>query len=1052
MKSSSRAEALPPVQSGGIQQCLPLPSLHANFVTAVEILGNGLLAIKSPIVRKMREEPGPTSLQPLFRLAYALIFLLVVRRDDSAQNWNDARLARMLADLLETGAFRDNFAGMRDEIPALSVSGALAASVEALLRDGTELRNLGSPELGALHEALLETRPVIGANDFKLQSMACRTRKTSGSYYTPKALVDCLLDSALDPLVERCLKAENPQQALLDLKICDPACGCGNFLIAAARRIAMQLAKLRGPAPENATRAMREVMGRCIYGVDINPLTVLVCKLCLWLEAREKRIPDYHVACGNFLLGVNRKVIYEGTGATWNNGGPCADFAELPRDGSLGSKGSVGAGCNGDISGGVNLISLYDFENRERIFPDVDCRMKFCLLTAAAKGENSLQSGFNACLLDASTKFGSGGNGLPALASEKKLYAPDKLRTFYDLWTAAFLEDPAENRRITRQIIAEYATTGELDAEIAKRAERLARDFRFFHLEVMFPEAAGGFDVVLSNPPWEHNEIRDKEWFAARGRPDIARLAGAARKKAIAGLAHESPGLFAQYRRARSESGAMRRFFAASYPLCGKGKINLYAVFVEAMLNSLNMGGILGCIVPSGLATDENTRFLFRDLVDSGNIANLHDFENKNIFPDVHSSYKFCLLTASRTKRRESARYAFFLHSTCELKEPGRCVELCAEDIALLNPNTRTCPVFRKAKDAELAKAVYRRLPILARCDEAGKVVANPWEISFSQGMFNMTTASGLFRTERDLNQDGWILDGNLFVKDGKRFLPLYEAKMIHHFNHRFAGCVAGDEPRFRESGLNELENPRHVALPRYWLAEENVKKFRGGWLMGFRNVCRATDERTIVGGAFPFAAVGNSLPIWSSRVPEAAYFPAMLSSFACDYFARLKIGGMNFNFYLARQMAVLPPEVFRRPTPWDKSISFADWLRPRILELTFTSLDMRPWAADLGYYGEPFAWDEERRFQLRAELDAAFFHLYLPAGPAGTWLGCEKESEAHHRVLVAAFPTPADAVAYIMESFVIRKRKDEQKHGQYRTKERILDIYHNMLKKLKGT
>lgn len=1008
--------------SAGIGNSELVPLLRANFASAVEILGEGLVAANSPLVRKMRAQPGPTSLQPLLRLAYGLVFLLV---DGKAPQ---CRLTAILADLLARGAFRDNFEDMPDEICSLGESGALAAALDALLAAKPAWGGLTGAALGSLHESLLETRPVFAGQAFKLQSVALGARKTSGSYYTPGQLVDCLLDSALEPLIARCLEAKNPQQALLGLKICDPACGCGNFLIAAAKRLALRLAQLRGEACGGAH--LREIMTSCIYGVDINPLSVLVCKFCLWLECREGPLADYNIACGNFLLGVNLKSklpeIFRAAGCE-RGGGEHFDGGE-----------PAGSRAPGPFVR-QGLISLYDFENRARIFPDVDSRMKFCLLTA----KNANQAGMEAFRAEFAHPDSCPQAGI------KKPNDPDRLRLLYDLWTMAEMEDPAKNGGIGRQIVEDYAQTGRLEPEIARRVASFARNFRFFHLEVMFPDVAGGFDAVLSNPPWENNEIRDKEWFAARGRPDIARLAGAARKQAIAALAADDPGLFAQYGRARSEAAAMRRFYAANYPLCGKGKINLYAIFVEAMRNALNTGGILGCIVPSGLATDENTRFLFQDLVDNGNIANLHDFENRNIFPDVHSSYKFCLLTASEAKRREAARYAFFLHSTTELEEPGRCVRLSPEDIALLNPNTRTCPVFRNAKDAELARAVYRRLPVLVRLDEKGKVAANPWKISFSQGMFNMTTASGLFRTGRELSAGGWELDGNAFVKNGKRFLPLYEAKMIHHFNHRFAGCLSGEAPRFHEYGPDDLENPHHAALPRYWLAEENVKKANGGWLMGFRNVCRPTDERTLVGGAFPFAAVGNSLPIWSSGVPEAAYFPAMLSSFACDFFARLKIGGMNFNFYLARQLAVLPPDIFRRSAPWDKKQSLGEWLWPRVLELTFTSWDMRPWAVALGYHGKPFAWGAERRFLLRAELDAAFFHLYLPASADGSWLRCENEKEDQYRALSMAFPCPRDAVDYIMETFTIRKRKDEQKFGAYRTKAQILEIYDVMLQDL---
>lgn len=104
-----------------------------------------------------------------------------------------------------------------------------------------------------------------------------------------------------------------------------------------------------------------------------------------------------------------------------------------------------------------------------------------------------------------------------------------------------------------------------------------------------------------------------------------------------------------------------------------------------------------------------------------------------------------------------------------------------------------------------------------------------------------------------------------------------------------------------------------------------------------------------------------------------------------------------------------------------------------RALELTYTAWDLEAFASDCGWSGPPFRWDEERRFLLRCELDAAFFHLYL--GPQSEW---QQQPEA----LTRAFPTPRHAVSYIMDTFPIVKRKDEAKHGHYRTKETILQIY----------
>jgi hypothetical protein len=140
------------------------------------------------------------------------------------------------------------------------------------------------------------------------------------------------------------------------------------------------------------------------------------------------------------------------------------------------------------------------------------------------------------------------------------------------------------------------------------------------------------------------------------------------------------------------------------------------------------------------------------------------------------------------------------------------------------------------------------------------------------------------------------------------------------------------------------------------------------------------------------------------------------------------------------KQLPVLPPQAFDRPCPWSPGETLADWIRPRVLELTYTAWDLEPFAEDLGYEGPPFRYDPERRFQLRCELDAAFFLLYL--GTPEEW---EREATPE---LKALFPTPRDAVAYILDQFPIVRRRDEERYGRYRTKETTLAVYDELTKR----
>lgn len=651
----------------------------------------------------------------------------------------------------------------------------------------------------------------------------------------------------------------------------------------------------------------------------------------------------------------------------------------------------------------------------------------------------------------------------------------------YDLWTAAFVLRRFYRKEkryngcevkvgqpfgITWGTMLDYAHGQPLPEGLKETVEKVARDYQFFHAEVSFPDvtAKDGFDVILANPPWERIKLQEKEWFTAHRQTEIAEASNAAeRKRMIEKLAQTDFLIYTEWHAALRKVDGMSHFLRSSgrYPLCGQGDINLYAVFAEAMRRAVNDGGRLGCVVPSGIATDNTTSLFFRDMVETKSLISLYDFENrKKIFPAIDSRIKFCLLTtgSGRKPMAERAHFVFFAHSTDEIDDPDKNFSLSPQDIILLNPNTRTCPIFRNTKDVVLTRAVYRRVPVLIRETQGGKAEVNPWELRFGT-MFHMANDSHLFRTRDQLENAGWKLSGNIFYppkdvkseNNGLRFLPLYEAKMIHQFNHRWATY---DGMKIRDTKSEELKNKDFSVLPRYWVSEadveENLKamKWKHPWLMGWRDITNSTNERTIICATLPLVAVGHSCPLLfsSSYFSSLSLLMSNLNSFVFDYIARQKLGGTHVTFSYMNQFPVFHPEYYKTKTPWYAEISLNDWLSPKILELTYTTEDMRPFAHEMGYDGEPFPWDEKRRFALRAELDAAFFHLYLPAEPDGRWRKAVNESETDYRELTAVFPTPRHAVDYIMETFPIKKKNDLKAFTSYRTKEVILHDYDAML------
>ena len=264
---------------------------------------------------------------------------------------------------------------------------------------------------------------------------------------------------------------------------------------------------------------------------------------------------------------------------------------------------------------------------------------------------------------------------------------------------------------------------------------------------------------------------------------------------------------------AESQSKFVRE--SLRFPLCGRGDVNTYSIFAELARALTGDIGRAGIIVPSGIATDDTTKFFFRALVESGSLVSLYDFENRDrIFPTVYYRMRFCLLTISGEGRqvRLGADCVFFAYRVEHLRDPKRRVVLTRDDISLVNPNTRTCPVFLSREDARIARDAYRRVPVLVK---EGPPEHNPWNIELTT-MFHMSNDSHLFRTREQLERQGWELKGSAFIKDHQRYVPLYEAKMIQPFNHRAASVVVSSERRFRQ-GQPDYSTPQQLIDPLFF-------------------------------------------------------------------------------------------------------------------------------------------------------------------------------------------------------------------------------------------
>ncbi|MEH2448426.1 MAG: hypothetical protein V7K18_22420 [Nostoc sp.] len=554
--------------------------------------------------------------------------------------------------------------------------------------------------------------------------------------------------------------------------------------------------------------------------------------------------------------------------------------------------------------------------------------------------------------------------------------------------------------------------------KVVDAANKLSEEKHFFHWCLEFPEVfeQSGFDCVLGNPPWERIKLQEKEFFASQSAEIANAVNKAAREKLIKELPTRNPELAQAFEDAKHDAEAQGKFIRESgrFPLTSVGDINTYAIFAETTRKLISPDGRVGVILPVGIATDDTTKNYFGDLIKSQSLASLTGFENEAfIFPSVHHAFKFCTLAVTgNTVKVKQADFTFFCRYFTDTNHQLRHFNLSSEDIGLINPNTLTCPIFRTNQDAQLTKKIYQYIPVLDN-EETG---SNPWGISFMR-MFDMANDSGLFKYEFDND-----------------LIPLYEAKMFYQFDHRYSTYEGATQANLNAGILPQLSDQikqdyNSKAKPRYWIKMAEVEnrlgnKWNKNWLLSFRDVTNATSERTAIFSLLPKFAIGHTAPIFFSdkNISLISCFLANFNSLVLDFIARQKIGGTHLTFTTFRQLPVLPPELYTA-----EDIKF---ISARVLELVYTAWDMQPFAKDMGYDGEPFIWNPNRRAFLRAELDAYYAKLY----------GLTRDELRY--ILDPADVYGAD---FPSETFRVLKNNEIKQFGEYRTQRLVLEAWDNL-------
>ena len=875
----------------------------------------------------------------------------------------------------------------------------------------------------------------------------------------------------------------DPASAILELKFCDPAMGSGHFLVAlvddlagrvleaadtAAQSVAAQpwaahlvergqpwvsplvarMAAIRAAIRKTAnTRhwavtdaqlddrhiVRRMILKKTIFGVDKNPMAVELAKTALWLHTFTVGAPlsflDHHLKCGDSLHGERLETALRGM----QNVGTLFQMSELARL-EIAAKGleQVAEFTDVDIAE-VELSKSLAAEAQSQLAP----------LNALLDFWRAMRWLVPGWPVDSTAKLGKLGDS-PLRAALGELLSP--ARNLVAVLVTGRIEGKGEAIAAANELLA--------------RVRSLAVREQFFHWWTAFPtvfkaNGAGGFDAVIGNPPWDRIKLQEVEWFAER-EPQIAMQARASdRKRLIGELQKAGAPVAAQYAEAteRAEANARVLAKAGDYPLLGGGDVNLYSLFVERAQALVEPNGLVALLTPSGIAADKGAAEFFRSISTTGRLGALFDFENKKVFfPDVHASFKFSTLLFGGARRRfDETRCAFYLHRLDELDDPARTLRLTAQDFALVNPNTGAAPIFRTQRDADITTRIYRANPVMVARDELNpatnqRAERKVWPVKYVR-MLDMTNDSKFFLTGVELKAQGFAAAGlNHWRKAGSTAMPLYVGRMIHHYDHRHASVTVNEANLHNAASGAPLSAARKAdrsafPAPQFWVAGDAVPEpLRREWAIGFRDIARATDVRTMIAAIVPGTVAGNKLPLLlpepSAAHAYATFAPLLLANLcalAFDFVARQKVQSTSVNWFIVEQLPLIAAARFDELLPatfaarqraaglmngHHATPTVADFIVPQVLALSYTAHDLAPFARDLGYVdaqGEvlpPFVWNDEDRRARLAALDALFMHLY---------------------------GLTADDAAYVLDTFPIVREQDMAVFGRYRTKDDVL-------------
>lgn len=842
------------------------------------------------------------------------------------------------------------------------------------------------------------------------------TRKGSGTFYTRPGLAIPTVQRTLRPLAYEtpisangkpdrmappaAWKPKRPEE-ILALKVCDPACGSGTFPVAALRfltdalyqslhhhgritsdgergivrllegppaidvvpgeRLADELAPCR---PEDAhfeprLKAIlrRHVVERCIYGVDLDPLAVELCRLALWIETMDRTLPfsflDHKVKCGNGLVGAWFDQFQHYPVMAWKNreGGDKnhsngVHFEEEVRTKAIKAfVKELGPNLGDAVRGQMRLFTPPGGSPADALAK--------ARATLAKMHDLSVQDSEERARLYESEFVG--GEGYRAL------------KVALDLWCACWFwpTDEIEHAPLP----STFASPPEPTLDVA---ERVVARKRFFHWELEFPdvfrESGAGFDGVLGNPPWDIAKPSSKEFFSnldplyrsygkqealGKQREYFGNPTLVAGDSVSIGARTESTWLdYSADFRAQSnftsyasnaygdptcneDSGdrftlskkrdgnvelheiwrALRRTSvgfadpAHSFRHQGSADLNLYKLFLEQAYALLRAGGRLGFIVPSGLYSDHGTGGLRALLLDRCRWEWLFGFENRDGIFEIHRSFKFNPIVIEKGGTTEAIQTAFMRRKLEDWERAeSQTMQLSKHDLTRFSPKSRVILEFETPEALALAKRIRdqgERIGDL-KAPAGGPLVRYVHHELFA------TADSKSFPPKNYWTEVGFTATeyGHWVDAFGQRALPIVEGRMIDFYDFSAKGWVSG---RGRNAKWEDIAWDPKCIGPQFLIAESECRarpEVVWGWKVTLMDVTSATNERTVVSTPARSTVTIDScrnLVANDGDLRSTLILSALLNSFVFDWLARYRVGGLHLTWFQLEEMTIAP-------------------------------------------------------------------------------------------------------------------------------------------------